>query len=305
MGGSAGRFAAAAGHEVLGVSRSSQSEPGWPGRHLQGDVAQTDLSPVIRRFDPDMVIHAAGSASVPASISDPIGDFRATVISVSALLESVRRSGCDPIVLLPSSAAVYGNPAHLPVGESAACAPISPYGFNKLAFETIGRQYSECFGLSIVLARVFSLFGPLQRRLLTYELYQQFACGGDIIHVQGTGSETRDFLFIDDLSNAMLLLASVAPHGECTIVNAASGDETAIVHLAETIRAIMASPKAIVCKGEVRPGDPLNWRANVHKLRSLIPDWKPRALEEGLRETIKCWRQTGGSLAAPPSTALQ
>jgi len=64
VGASFGVFAAAAGHEVLGISRSSQPEPGWPGRHVQGDAAQADLAPIIRDFNPDLLLQAAGSASV-------------------------------------------------------------------------------------------------------------------------------------------------------------------------------------------------------------------------------------------------
>ena len=133
VGASFGCFAAAAGHEVLGISRSSQPEPGWPGRHVQGDAAQADLAAVIRDFNPDLLLQAAGSASVGASLADPVGDFRATAVTLTNVLDSVRRSGREPLIVFPSSAAVYGNPASLPVAEDAPCAPISPYGFHKAA----------------------------------------------------------------------------------------------------------------------------------------------------------------------------
>ena len=290
VGDSFGRFAAAAGHEVLGVSRSSQPDPGWPGRHVQADAASTDLAPIIRDFAPDLLLQAAGSASVAASIADPIGDFRATAVTLTNVLDGVRRSGCEPLVVFPSSAAVYGNPATLPVAEDAVCAPISPYGFHKMACEILTREYAACFGVATVVCRLFSVFGPRQRRLLVSELYEQFAGAADTVQLQGTGNETRDFLHVDDLSRAVLLLAPAAPRRACTILNIAAGVETPVVALAENIRALVAPEKKITARGIARPGDPARWCAETRRLRALIPEWKPQTLAAGLEATIREWQ---------------
>jgi UDP-glucose 4-epimerase len=293
VGASFGRFASKAGHEVLGISRSSQPEPGWPGHHLQADAAQADLSPVIREFDPDMVLQAAGSASVGASISDPVGDFRAAAVTVTNVLDGVRRSGRTPLLVYPSSAAVYGNPACLPVAEHEVAAPISPYGFHKSVSEIMAREFTQCFGLSTVVCRLFSLFGSAQKRLLVWELYEQFTGPNEIVQIQGVGTETRDFLHIDDLSRVFLDLPSIVPRGQCTTLNVASGTETPILDLANIIRSTMGSEKAIICRGEARPGDPRRWCADIRRLRSLAPEWQPKELVEGLKETIQQWRQPG------------
>lgn len=290
VGDSFGRFAAKAGHEILGVSRSSQPEPGWPGRHFQADAASTDLSEVIRDFAPDLLVQAAGSASVAASIADPIGDFRASAVTLTNVLDGVRRSGREPLVVFPSSAAVYGNPAALPVEEDAQCAPISPYGFHKLSCEIFAREYAACFGVSTVVCRLFSVFGERQRRLLVSELYEQFAGGAESVELQGTGKESRDFLHVDDLSHAILLLAPAAPRHACTILNTAAGVETPVLALAESIRALVAPEKAITCRGIARPGDPARWCADISCLRALIPGWQPQGLEEALATTIAQWR---------------
>ena len=289
VGASFGCLAAAAGHEVLGISRSSQPEPGWPGRHLQGDAGQTDLAPVIRDFAPDLLLQAAGSASVGASFADPVGDFRATAVTLTNVLDSVRRSGREPLVVFPSSAAVYGNPATLPVAEDAPCAPISPYGFHKAACELLACEYAQCFGLSTVVCRLFSLFGSRQRRLLAWEIYSQLTGTADAVQLQGTGTETRDFLHIDDLSRAILLLAKTVPRRQCTLLNMASGSETTVLTLAETIRSMTAPGKMITCKGIARLGDPHRWCADVRCLRALIPEWNPQELSTALESTIRQW----------------
>lgn len=293
VGASFGNFASASGHEVLGVSRSSQPDPGWPGKHLQGDAAQADLAPIIRDFNPDLLLQAAGSASVGASIAEPVGDFRATAVTLVNVLDGVRRSGCAPLVVFPSSAAVYGNPVNLPVGEDAPCAPISPYGFHKAACEIFAREYSQCFGLSTVVCRLFSLFGSRQRRLLTWEMYAQLDGKAAALELQGTGTETRDFLHIDDLSRAILMLQPVVPRGECTILNVASGRETPILDLAETMRSMVAPSKKITCQGIARPGDPHRWCADVRLLRSLIPEWQPQDFAAALDGTIRQWKSDG------------
>ena len=260
---------------------------------MQGDAAQADLAPVIRDFAPDLLLQAAGSASVGASIADPVGDFRATAVTLINVLEGVRRSGREPLVVFPSSAAVYGNPADLPVAEDARCAPISPYGFHKTACEILAEEYSRCFGLTTVVCRIFSLFGSRQRRLLAWEIYAQLAGEAPALELQGTGTETRDFLHMDDLSRAILMLTPAAPRGACTIFNAASGRETPIMELAETMRAIVAPDKKITCRGIERPGDPHRWCADIRRLRSLIPQWQPQDFSAALGETIRQWKTLG------------
>src|SRR5437867_3526309 len=201
LGGSIGRLAASNSQEVLGIGRSSQPGAGWPGKYVQADVAHADLSPVIRDFAPDVLLHAAGPASVGSSLTAPLEDLRGAVQTWANTLDSVRRSGLRPLVLFPSSAAVYGNPLNLPVREDDVTAPISPYGYHKVICELLARENSTCFNLNIIVCRFFSIFGVAQRRLLIWELYKQFAGPVPIVCLQGTDRETRHYLdIVDDCS---------------------------------------------------------------------------------------------------------
>src|SRR5262249_32252336 len=110
VGRSIGRFGAHAGYEVLGGDLTTVAGGGWPGRYLQADGAQGDLSELIRSFVPDVLFHAAGTASVAASLAAPLEDLRGAVLTWASTLESVRRAGVKPLLVFPSSAAVYGNP---------------------------------------------------------------------------------------------------------------------------------------------------------------------------------------------------
>lgn len=319
VGGSFGRSAAREGHTLLGLGRDSQPALDWPGDYAQADVVSADLSGYIQDFAPDAVFHAAGTASVGASLSSPVEDLRASALTWANTLDAVRRSGLRPLVLFPSSAAVYGNPEVLPVKEDAPLRPVSPYGFHKAVCELLGREYAECFGLSVIVCRLFSLFGAAQRRLLVWELYSQLIGREQTVWLQGTGTESRDYLHVDDLSAALLQLialrregqeregveqakksdveetaSSERERGSYLIVNVASGVETGVLNLAERLREIIAPHKTIRGRGLERRSDPHHWRADVSLLRSLIPGWQPQTLVEGLEQCIAKWRSEAG-----------
>jgi len=292
VGGNFGRHAARAGHEVLGVTRAGQPEVGWPGLHAQADVSSSDLSELIGEFRPDILLHAAGAASVGASLARPLDDLRASVVTFANVLDSVRRSGTRPVVVFPSSAAVYGEAASLPVAESSPTRPISPYGFHKAACELLAREYAECFGMRVLVCRLFSLFGEAQRRLLVWELYRRLEGAEAFARLEGTGEETRDYLHAEDAAAAMLELASnlSGEGGGCTVVNVASGEETRVLDLAERLRALVAPSKEIRCLGRARAGDPRRWRADTSLLRSLAPRWRPKPFAERLARCVEAWR---------------
>jgi UDP-glucose 4-epimerase len=294
LGSSLGQLAIRDGCEVLGIGRSSQPIPVWAGRYFQQDVAHSDLRAVIDDFAPDVVLHAAGAASVGLSFATPLDDLRGAILTWANILDALRRSGQRPIVIFPSSAAVYGNPTKLPVGEENAIAPISPYGFHKAACELLGREYAECFGLDIIVCRLFSVFGVAQRRLLIWELYQQLV-GSDTVWLQGSGTESRDYLAIDDIWTAVFHLIENSGHaagkGHYLVLNVARGEEVMVRDVAQELRTLIAPDKSIHCHGIERPGDPQRWCADLSRLHSLIPDWRPKPFSLALSQCVAAWQE--------------
>jgi UDP-glucose 4-epimerase len=282
LGGSVARYAARRGHRVAALERAAFHA-----------AAAGDLAERIAAEAPDVILHAAGKASVAASIASPHDDFEGSVITWEALLDATRRSGARPVIVLPSSAAVYGDPASLPVREDAEARPISPYGFHKLCCETLAHAYAACFGLDVIVARLFSVFGPAQRRLLVWEIYAQLATQAEVVTLGGTGRETRDFLHVDDVAEALLGLAAspVRGLGRAEVVNVASGEETAVLSLAERLRDLVAPGKEIACRGAPRPGDPQRWRADVTRLAARMPALHPRPLPGALAACVEAWRR--------------
>lgn len=315
IGGSFGRYAARAGHTLLGLGLASQPSPGWPGAYAQADVATSDLSELAASFAPDVLLHAAGAASVGASLAHPLDDLRAAVLTWANVLDSVRRSGARPLIIFPSSAAVYGDTGDATAREDSGVRPISPYGYHKAACELLAREYAECFGLRVVVCRLFSVFGEAQRRLLVWELYRQLASDAPTVWLEGTGRETRDYLHVEDASAAMLELAEALAAGRgdesdsgdglqrggsgerngggCRVVNVASGEETRVLELAERMRALVAPGKEVGCRGRARPGDPQRWRADASLLRALAPRWRPQPLARRLAQCVAAWQKDG------------
>lgn len=287
------------GHDILGIGRSV-CPSGWPGEYLQRNLT-ADFAAVIHDYRPDVILHFAGPASVNESFLDPLSDQQASVLTWSNTLESVRRSGLSPLVLFPSSAAVYGNPEVLPVSEHAAVVPISPYGFHKAACELLALEYSECFGLNVVVCRFFSLFGVSQQRLLIWELYKQLVDRDSTIWLEGTGTESRDYLHVDDATSALFGLIENRLRvwnensritGERLIVNIGSGQETNVRELAEQLRNLVAPEKDIRSRGSKQRGAPEHWCANISRLHSLIPQWKSKALSVALSECVDAWQSS-------------
>jgi UDP-glucose 4-epimerase len=294
IGGSLGCYAAQAGHAVMGTGRSPEPSKEWPGLYTPSDATAESLSEIVRNFAPDVLFHASGTASVGASLVDPLADFHASVSVCANMLEAVRRSGKHPLVFIPSSAAVYGNPTALPVNEEAAIQPISPYGSHKAMCETLARESAECFGLKTIVCRLFSVFGAGQRRLLIWDLFKQLSGPSETVWLDGAGSESRDFLHIDDVAKAIFQLAekfAYLPPGYFDIINVASGEETKLTDIAGQIRDIVAPAKELRCRGNSRPGDPLNWHGEISKLRSMISPWKPRPLISALNDCVTAWQQ--------------
>jgi UDP-glucose 4-epimerase len=283
----------------------------WPGKYLQKDLSCSDLSGSIQDFAPDIVLHAAGPASVGSSFAEPLKDLHAGVKTWANTLAGVHRSKLRPLILFPSSAAVYGNPKKQPISEDHVLAPISPYGFHKVVCELLAREYSRCFGLDILICRAFSIFGVAQRRLLIWELFQRFTGCDSTVWLDGTGAESRDYLDIDDFAAALFQIVdgvhqkdtkSRCASGETLILNLASGEEIGVVHIAEQIGKLLASDKPINCRGITRRGEAKNWRADVSLIRSLIPKWRPKPFSLALSQCIGQWRKE--KLSQVPSESV-
>ena len=259
-----------AGYRVIGVDHgpaaaTSQTPEGY--RHEQMDLPSPRLAELMAETRPGVVINAAGPASVAGSMVDPQSDFHGTVGVLLCVLDAVRLAGSAARVVTMSSAAVYGNPASLPILEDAPLAPVSPYGFHKEIAETLLTEYYDTFGVASCAARVFSAYGPGLRRQLLWDVCQKALTGGPVA-LSGTGEETRDFIHVQDVARAIRILAERADMS-ARAYNVASGVETSVGEIARGLVSSISADMPVEFSGIQRPGDPLRWRADITAIEEL------------------------------------
>jgi UDP-glucose 4-epimerase len=287
VGKSLAQYAVSEGHRVLGVARAEQRARLVGVEYSCCDLDEPGFIDLLNNFSPDLVFHAAGSASVGYSFQQPREDFLMAVETWVSVLDAIRKADGNPLLMFPSSASVYGNPVRLPVAESAALRPISPYGFHKVICEQLAQEYCHCFGLNVVAARLFSTIGPYQQRLLVWELFRQTIEDTSYLTVQGTGTETRDFLHIDDVCRYFLGIAERKPEGFLA-VNVASGASTSVRMMAEIVSRFAGNGQAIVTLNKDLPGDPKHWQADTTLLLSLVP-YQASDIAQGLENCVRHW----------------
>ncbi len=233
---------------------------------------------------PDVIFHLAGDALVSRSVADPLGDCERNMLATLKLLEAVRTESSESKVLFASTGAVYGDNASKPFTENDTLAPISPYAVAKLASERYCFAYARTFGLRTCSLRLFSVYGPRQRKQVVYDLIRKLHTAGDEIEVYGDGSQERDFSHAANIVDAFLVAAQTAPfQGEA--INVAGDEIVTIRELIEQLCAAMGKWPRIRYTGHRRPGDSQRWIADTRMLRAM--GFTPRVqLATGLRDTI-------------------
>jgi dTDP-glucose 4,6-dehydratase/UDP-glucose 4-epimerase len=244
----------------------------------------TGLQDVFTAVNPDICINAAGNGSVPVSIVNPQLDFEANVQFHYIVLELIRHQRPTCKYLHLSSAAVYGNPGKLPVKETDEIKPLSPYGWHKYLAELACKEYAVLYGLQTISLRVFSVYGPRLRKQLFWDTWQKAKKEGPV-QMFGTGHESRDFIYIDDLMEAIACIMDRAfMHGQP--INIASGTETTISDAVHTFMNMAGAGKAVQFTQQVKAGDPLYWKADIDELLNL--GFTPKNnLQTGLTYTVQ------------------
>jgi len=232
----------------------------------------------------DVVFHEAALVSVAESVERPTESHAINATGTLNVLEAARTH--DARVVIASSAAVYGDPEETPVDEGQRLEPTSPYGLDKLASDHYARLYEDLYGLDTVALRYFNVYGPGQTGgdyagVITVFLQQ--ARNGEPITVHGDGTQTRDFVHIDDVVRANLLAAETDAVGRA--YNVGTGESVTIRELAELIRDAVGSDSEIV-HTDPRPGDIQHSCADIGRARSALGYEPTVDLEAGLRTLV-------------------
>jgi len=233
----------------------------------------------------DICINASGNGSVPISLNKPVFDYELNVTNTIKILDAIRIHCPLCKFINMSSAAVYGNPQKLPIKENIELKPLSPYGWHKLYAEQLCREYYYLYNIQTINLRLFSVYGENLRKQLFWDTYQK-SLRSDSIELFGTGNETRDFIYIQDLLSAIdHIIAKGLFNGEA--INVASGQETKIKDATEKFCRYINANIRVSFNNIVKPGDPLNWKADISLLQSFGYESKV-GVEQGLKN-VALW----------------
>ncbi|MEQ8521306.1 MAG: NAD-dependent epimerase/dehydratase family protein [Vicingaceae bacterium] len=263
-------------NQVFAIDRLNQPESNGSLRPAF-DLERNKSLLLLNNFD--VLINCAGSGHVSNSFTDPFNDFQSNTALVAGLLSLLAKYSPSTHFINISSAAVYGNPISNPIDETCKTQPLSPYGFHKLMADQICQEYATLFGIKVSVLRVFSAFGPGLRKQLFWDTHCKF---GQTQQIQafGTGNESRDFIFIDDLVQALdkIVKFQIEMFG---LFNVGSGKAITISEAIATFAKVYGWNGEILFDKSSLTGYPDNWQADISKIQSL--GFQPQfTLEEGL-----------------------
>jgi UDP-glucose 4-epimerase len=258
---------------------------------VEGDILDAGL--LDRVFaGAEVVFHEAAIPSVPRSLAAPVASHNANATGTLSVLEAARRCQVRRVVYAGSSSA-YGEPPSLPVVETMAPAPLSPYAVSKLAGEHYCRVYARVFGVQAVILRYFNVFGPRQDPNSQYAAviprFITAALDGLPATVYGDGEQSRDFCFIDNVVAANLRAAD-AEGASGKVFNIACGTGTSLNRVLDLLGETLGRP--VSARHEpARPGDVRHSLADISLAKAVLGYTAAVDFPTGLQRSLAWFRQ--------------
>lgn len=256
------------------------------------DIGAPELGDLVARFSPEVIFHLAAQSKVRPSVEDPVRDATINVLGTLNVLQAAAQAGTRKVVFSSSGGAIYGGGAKLPVKETSAKRPESPYGISKKIVEDYFRWYRDFHGVDYTIIAPANIYGPRQDPGLEGGVVAIFALSmlkGRRPTIFGDGSQTRDFIYVADICDAFLRAADA---GSGNLYNIGSGVETSVLDLYETMAAVVGFKDKPQFEAE-KPGDVLRSVIDPSRARTGL-GWEPwTTLGDGVRRTVDWYRLQG------------
>lgn len=268
------------GFQVRGydLNKSSIADPNF--EFIQGDIL--DAGKLQKSMDKyESVFHLAAQTSVPKSTSDPLHDFKTNAEGTFNVLLAAKELGAK--VIYTSTSTVYGL-ADMPTNEFQALKPISFYGASKAAGDLYCFAFHYTFGVDTVILRLYNVYGPGNRKGVMYDLFKKLERDPAHLEVIGTGLQKKDYIYIDDTIDALLVAYERGASGEA--YNVGSGVSTTVNEIVRIVLDILQLSPEITYTGQSWKGDVESAQAYISRFRDL--GWYPRVgIEDGIRRTYE------------------
>lgn len=231
----------------------------------------------------DAVVHLAAHTRVVESLSDPQLNFEVNAAGTLNVLQACRNAGIPKMIFASTGGAILGE-QEPPVHEGMVPRPISPYGASKLAGEAYCSAYTGAYGLKTAALRFSNVYGPYSyhKGSVVAQFFRNLLRGEPIV-IYGDGQQTRDFLYVADLVEAILLADKADVAGE--VFQIASGRETSIRALVSAMEAILPDRAFDIRFEAARPGEILRNYACIDKARCMLGFDPNTRLDDGLKKT--------------------
>ncbi len=231
----------------------------------------------------DYVLHLAAEASVAQSFQNPASTMQTNVEGTAYVLQQAHLANVKKVLFI-SSSSVYGMGGKTARVETSRLNPLSPYAMSKLLGEDLCRFYARTYGLEVVIARCFNIYGPTQPADSAYAAvlskWAKLAKQDSTLHINGDGMQTRDFLHVQDAARALLKIVKKGKTGQ--VYNVGSGKSITLLQTVKLLERAAEKPLKISFQAP-REGDVRFSCANISKLRDL--GFAPKiTLEKGLKE---------------------
>jgi UDP-glucose 4-epimerase len=257
------------------------------------DIASPSLAAVMDEAKPDVVFHEAAQMNVRRSVADPAFDAHVNVLGSINLYENCVRCGVGKVVFASSGGCVYGEAEQIPTPETSDRKPDSPYGITKLANEMYLRFYSEVHGLRSVCLRYANVYGPRQNPLGeagVVAVFMSRLLRGEQPVINGTGEQTRDYVYVGDVVKANLAALDTDTDGA---FNVGTGLETNVVELYEAIREVL-NKEVDATHAPAKSGEQLRSALDI-STSALVLGWRPQHdIASGLRASAEWFTEFFG-----------
>ena len=255
---------------------------------ITGNIASPDSKELVIKNRPEIIFHLAADAYVPNSFGHPIEVMETNVIGTLNMLHAVKEGKGIKRIVCTSSSEIYGMTLGGSIDEEHPLYPSSPYAASKVAADRYCYSYFNTYHLPIAIIRPFNTYGPRH----TYDVIPKFielALKDKKLTVHGTGSQSRDFTYVDDMIDAFMIMGS-HKNALGKAVNFGTGKAITINYIAKKIKEISGSKSEIVYTKD-RAAQVPKLLCN-YSLAKKIFGWKPKIfIDEGIRRNIEWSRQ--------------
>jgi len=287
------------GHQVVGLDNFATGRAvniehlaGDAGfSFVEADIVSADLQAILAQHQPEVVFHLAAQIDVRHSVADPVFDASVNVVGTIRLADAARTAGVRKIVHTSSGGSIYGTPQSYPTGEDVPTDPASPYAAGKVAGEIYLNTYRHLYGLQCSHIAPANVYGPRQDphgEAGVVAIFAQALLEGRPTKVFGDGSNTRDYVFVDDVVDAFVRASGEQGNGQR--FNVGTGVETSDRQLHTAVAAAVGAPD----DPEFHPprlGDLKRSCLDISRAADVL-GWRPQvALADGVTRTVAYFRQ--------------